>query len=77
MANKSPGKDLQRTFDDSKVGVVENTEKGSRSPSEDIVNGDLVSLFEVKGDHGGAKVSSTAGNEDGLNVLIVSWDSHF
>ncbi|CBY13403.1 unnamed protein product [Oikopleura dioica] len=65
------------TFDDGKIGVVENTEKGSRSPSEDIVNGDLVSLLEVKGDHGGTEVTSTAGNEDGFNVLIVSWDSHF
>lgn len=65
------------TFDDSKVGVVENTEKGSRSPSEDIVDGDLVSLLEVGGDHGGTEVTSTAGNEDGFNVLIVSWDSHF
>lgn len=65
------------TFDDGKIGVVENTKKGSRSPSEDIVNGDLVSLLEVKGDHGGTEVTSTAGNEDGFNVLIVSWDSHF
>jgi len=65
------------TFDNSKVGVVENTEKGSRSPSEDIVDGDLVSLLEVKRDHGGTEVTSTAGNEDGFNVLIVSWDSHF
>ena len=66
----------ENTFDDGEVWVVEDTEEGSRSPSEDIVDGDFVTLFEVKGDHSGTEVSSTAGNEDGFNVLIVSWDRH-
>ena len=55
---------------------MEDGEERGGPPAEDVVDGDLVSLLEEEGDHGGPQVAGPSRNQNGLYVLIIAGNNH-